>query len=161
MGEVWKALDHSTGAFVALKRLQRDDQEARRFLREAQLLERISHPALVAYVGHGIDKGRPFLTMAWIEGETLADRLEREPLNLTETLAVGQQLAGALSAIHAAHVVHRDLKPANVILRDGRADEADSPGPISSSGPSATWRPSRCDRARPWMAAPTSMRSAA
>ncbi|UJR83947.1 serine/threonine-protein kinase PknK [Sandaracinus amylolyticus] len=124
MGEVWKALDHATGELVALKRLRGTEREHARFEREARLLERVRHPALVAHVAHGLDEGRPYLAMTWVEGESLAARLARAPLSLGETLHVARRIASALAALHAAGAVHRDVKPANVMLPHGRAEDA-------------------------------------
>ncbi|AKF03583.1 serine/threonine-protein kinase [Sandaracinus amylolyticus] len=124
MGEVWKALDHETGSLVALKRLRGTGREQARFEREARLLEQVRHPALVAHVAHGIDDGRPYLAMSWIEGESLAARLARAPLSLGDTLQLARRVASALAALHAVGAVHRDVKPANVMLPHGRAQDA-------------------------------------
>jgi eukaryotic-like serine/threonine-protein kinase len=124
MGEVWKALDTHTGEHVALKRILRTGGDTVRFLRESRLLERVKHPALVAHVAHGNDDGHPFLAMAWVDGESLAARLSREPLSLAEAISLARRLADALGALHEQGIVHRDIKPANVMLPDGDVQRA-------------------------------------
>jgi serine/threonine protein kinase len=92
----------------------------RRFLFEAQVLAQLAHPAIVGYVSHGFtDEGLPYLAMSWIEGETLASRLERGGLEILETMQLGQRLAHALASAHQAGIMHRDLKPSNVMLPGG------------------------------------------
>ncbi|WP_394824560.1 protein kinase domain-containing protein [Pendulispora albinea] len=122
-GVVYRALDERTGAAVALKILRGADEE--RFRVEARALEELSHPAIVGYVAHGISRdGEPYLAMHWVEGESLRDRLERGPLDVAETIALGRRLAQALGAAHAMGLVHRDVQPRNVLLPDKRAAKA-------------------------------------
>ena len=118
MGSVWKAVDQQTGAFVALKLLHgRDPRDAARFVREAQVIAGIAHPGVVRYVADGqLSDSERFLVMEWLEGESLADRLDRARLSLAETLALGRSAADALGALHRHGVVHRDLKPSNLFL---------------------------------------------
>ena len=59
--------------------------------------------------------------MEFVEGESLAERLQRGPLQPAEAIRLGQDLAGALGAAHALGIVHRDVKPANIFLRQGQA----------------------------------------
>lgn len=124
MGEIWRAQDEQTGELVALKRALASGIDQGRFHREAQILARLRHPALVSHVAHGEDAAGSWLAMAWIEGETLAARLERRALPLADTLSVGGRIAGALAALHDAGVVHRDIKPSNIMLADGEPDRA-------------------------------------
>ncbi len=71
------------------------------------------------HVAHGLlADGTPFLVMAWVEGETLEQRLARAGLTIAEAIALGRRLADALAHAHAHGVVHRDVKPGNLILRD-------------------------------------------
>ncbi len=118
MGSVWKAIDQQTGALVALKLLHgRDPRDAARFVREAQVIAGLEHPAIVRFVADGqLSDTERFLVMEWLEGESLADRLDRAPLTLAETLALGRSAADALGALHVHGVVHRDLKPSNIFL---------------------------------------------
>jgi hypothetical protein len=122
MGSVYRALDNSTGRSVALKVLEGtpSPELAYRFNREASLLERFDHPGIVSYVARGLVQGRPYLVMEWLEGEDLSHRLAREPLSLTEALALLRRAAEALAVSHREGVVHRDIKPSNLMLRAGR-----------------------------------------
>jgi serine/threonine-protein kinase len=110
---------------VALKRLAenltRDGDLRKRFLREARLAARLSHPNVVRIFDVGEDDGRPFIAMEYVEGETLAELLARRGrLPAAEVARLGVQACAALSAAHAAGLVHRDVKPQNLILgRDG------------------------------------------
>ncbi len=117
MGEVFRASDLESGAPVAVKVSRQTVADEARFLREAQLLETLSDPGIVAYLGHGrLADGRPFLAMEWLEGESLADRLARAPLPLEEVVPIVRSVARALGAAHRRGVVHRDVKPSNVFL---------------------------------------------
>jgi eukaryotic-like serine/threonine-protein kinase len=106
---------------VALKRLAenlaRDEELRQRFLREARLAARLSHPNVVRVFDVGEDAGRPFIAMEYVEGETLADlvaRRGREPV--AEAATLGVQICAGLAAAHAAGLVHRDVKPQNLLL---------------------------------------------
>jgi serine/threonine-protein kinase len=106
---------------VALKRLAenlaRDEDLRRRFLREARLAARLSHPNVVRVFDVGEDDGRPFIAMEYVEGETLAELLARRGrLPPAEVAKLGVQACAALAAAHAAGLVHRDVKPQNLIL---------------------------------------------
>ncbi|MEZ4295849.1 MAG: serine/threonine-protein kinase [Polyangiaceae bacterium] len=118
MGSVWKAIDQETSAVVALKLLHgRDPRDTARFLREAEIIATLAHPAIVRYVADGksVENDR-YLVMEWLEGESLAERIERERLTLAESLAMIHRAADALGAMHAHQLVHRDLKPSNLFL---------------------------------------------
>jgi serine/threonine-protein kinase len=110
---------------VALKRLAenlaRDEDLRRRFVREARLAARLSHPNVVRIFDVGEDEGRPFIAMEYVEGQTLAELLAgRGPLPAAEVARLGVQACAALAAAHAAGLVHRDVKPQNLILgKDG------------------------------------------
>ena len=124
MGVVYRARDlRADGAIVALKR-HAGGGSRERFLREGAVLEQLTHPAIVRYVAQGVEAdGTLFLVMEWIEGETLKDRLLRQPLTPEEAIAVARRLAEALGAAHALGVVHRDIKPSNIMLRGGSVDD--------------------------------------
>ncbi|MEZ4336934.1 MAG: protein kinase [Sandaracinaceae bacterium] len=120
MGQVYRATDGPGGPPVALKVLREgSDLEGRRFVREAAVLARIEHEAVVGYVAHGVtEAGRLYLAMQWLDGEDLLARLRRQRLTLAETVRLGLRLTSALEALHERGVFHRDLKPANVFLPD-------------------------------------------
>ncbi|WXA98018.1 serine/threonine-protein kinase [Pendulispora brunnea] len=131
MGIVVRAIDRTTQRRIALKVLHgTDDTALRRFAREAEALQRLQHPAIVAYFDHGVTEGgRPYLAMEWIEGESLRMRLERAHadggmLGTREVVELGHRLAGALEAAHARGIIHRDVKPSNVLLVGGDPKQA-------------------------------------
>ncbi|AKT40315.1 serine/threonine-protein kinase PknK [Chondromyces crocatus] len=121
MGAVYRARDRLGDGLVALKVLLDPTRgPAARFSAEAQILAGLRHPGIVGYVAHGITAaGQPWLAMEWIEGEDLAERLERAPLSVHETIALGLMATEALETAHARGVVHRDIKPSNFILEGG------------------------------------------
>jgi serine/threonine protein kinase len=128
MGVVYRALDRKidrkSDAAVALKVLANED-EATRFEREARVLASIRHPGIVRYIAHGqTGAGAFYLAMEWLEGEDLASRLCRGPLDLEETLLLGRRLADTLGAAHALGVIHRDVKPSNIFLTAGDVSSA-------------------------------------
>jgi serine/threonine protein kinase len=130
MGTVYRALDPQLNREVALKLPHfsgpRENQAARlqRFQREAQAAARVRHPHVCPIYDVGEWQGKPFVVMAHIEGESLAQRLARSGGRLPdqEALELVRQVLDALEAIHGHGIVHRDLKPANILLdADGRA----------------------------------------
>jgi tetratricopeptide (TPR) repeat protein len=126
MSTVYRAVDQETKAQVAVKLLGVDGQsDAERFGREVRVHTDVVHPFVVRYLAHGTtEEGEPYLVMEWLEGETLAQRLSRGPLSLSETLAMALQVAVGLRSIHRRGVVHRDIKPSNLFLVSGRCDNA-------------------------------------
>jgi eukaryotic-like serine/threonine-protein kinase len=125
MGEVWRARDTSDGSAVAVKLLRVEAARLRaRFEREAELLARLVHPAVVRHVAHGEDAGELYLAMEWLEGEDLAVRLARGPLTPDECMVLMRRVIQALAAAHELGVIHRDLKPSNVFLPGGRVEDA-------------------------------------
>jgi serine/threonine protein kinase len=125
MGEVYRARDTRLGRDVAIKVLPpafaNDADRLARFEREARVLAALDHPHIGAI--HGIEEsdatsssGAPIkaLVLAFIEGETLADRIARAPLSIREALEYARQIASALEAAHDKSIVHRDLKPGNI-----------------------------------------------
>ena len=106
---------------VALKRLAenlaRDEELRQRFVREARLAARLSHPNVVRVFDVGEDDGRPFIAMEYVEGETLAELVARRGrLPPAEVAELGMQMCSGLAAAHAAGLVHRDVKPQNLLL---------------------------------------------
>ncbi len=125
MGEVYKARDTKLGRDVAIKVLPdlfaADPERLARFEREAKLLASLNHDNIATLYGFGESDSIRFLAMELVEGETLAERLDRGPMELEEALALFCQIALALEAAHEKGVIHRDLKPANVkITEDGK-----------------------------------------
>jgi len=115
MGAVYRAHDQLTGGPVALKLVHahsNSPDESSRFAREAQLLASLRHPGIVSYVAHGITpQGARFLAMEWLDGEDLAQRLQRGSLPLKSALLLLRRVAEALSFAHERGILHRDLKP--------------------------------------------------
>ena len=120
MGEVYKATDTRLNRTVAIKVLPphfADNPEMKqRFDREAQTIAALSHPHICTLHDVGRQGDIDFLVMEYLEGETLAARVERGPLPLDEALDVAIQIADALEKAHQQGVTHRDLKPGNVML---------------------------------------------
>jgi Tol biopolymer transport system component len=120
MGEVYYARDPHLERPVAIKILtaSRDaiPLQLERFQREARAIARITHAHICTIHDVGEMGGVPFLVMELLEGETLAERLERGPLAMDRALIAAGQIAEALEAAHRKGVVHRDLKPSNVML---------------------------------------------
>jgi len=125
MGIVYLAEDTRLNRKVALKFLPpaiaQDPHARARFLREAQAASALDHPNVATIYEIGDWEQQLFIAMAFYEGETLRQRLERGPMPVPEAAAILLQLATGLAAAHHAGIVHRDLKPANVMLtRDGQ-----------------------------------------
>nr|WP_277991520.1 protein kinase [Corallococcus macrosporus] len=120
MGEVYLGEQVSLGRKVAIKVLHHDLHAqagmAERFKREARLLSAVEHPAVVRIVDFGQSGDAACLVMEFVEGQSLHDALQDGPLLAPRALALLQQLAEGLSAIHDKGIIHRDLKPENVLI---------------------------------------------
>jgi serine/threonine protein kinase/Tol biopolymer transport system component len=118
MGEVYRALDTKLKREVAIKSLPeefaRDADRISRFRREGELLASLNHPNIAAIYDLQEANNTRFLVLELVEGETLADRIRRGPIQVDEAIHIARQIAEALEAAHTKNVVHRDLKPANV-----------------------------------------------
>jgi serine/threonine protein kinase len=106
---------------VALKvvttELSQDDVFVRRFRREVQAAQKISHPNVVPVLAHGEEGGLPYLVQRLIPGGSLADRVAvRGKLELPYAVSLLGAAASGIDALHAAGLVHRDIKPANILL---------------------------------------------
>ncbi len=124
-GDLYRAVDATTGASVALRVLRGvSDAVARQSMQDVDKASSVEHPALVAHVAHGIDAGHAFVATEWLTGETLGDRLARGPLSIDETRRLAERLAEALAALHARGFVHGDVNPGNVHLPGGHIAEA-------------------------------------
>ncbi len=120
MGVVYLAEDPKLKRRVALKalpgRLAVDPLRRTLFEREAQLLAALNHPNIATIYTLEEADGLAFLTMEYVPGVTLAERLASCRMSLDETLRVARQIARALEAAHAHGIVHRDLKPMNIMI---------------------------------------------
>jgi Tol biopolymer transport system component/tRNA A-37 threonylcarbamoyl transferase component Bud32 len=120
MGVVYKAEDTKLRRTVALKFLRGDVLESvehkERFLREAQAAAALDHPNICTV--HEIDEaeGKTFLALAFVEGQSVKDKIAERPLKLEEALDIAIQTAQGLQAAHEKGIVHRDIKPANLIV---------------------------------------------
>ena len=123
MGEVYRARDCRLDRSVAIKVITSSRSASRtsreRLQREARAIARLSHPYICTLYDVGEQDGSTFLVMELVEGETLAERLQRGPLSVEQTLAIGVQIGEALDAAHRKDIVHRDLKPENLIFAAG------------------------------------------
>ena len=124
MGEVYLGHDPRLQRRVALKCLTVTEAQSgelhTRILREARAAARLNHPNIAAVYDVLEQDDRTFIVMEYVEGESLAARIAREPMPLDQVRAMGRQLASALVAAHAQGVIHRDLKPANIhVTSDG------------------------------------------
>jgi serine/threonine protein kinase len=131
MAVVYLARDTDLGRPVALKvlaeNLTDDDELRQRFVREARLAARLSHPNVVRVYDAGEQDGRPYIVMECVDGESLAELLRRQGrLDADRVVELGLQACAGLEHAHRAGLVHRDVKPANLLLtRDGTLKVAD------------------------------------
>jgi eukaryotic-like serine/threonine-protein kinase len=129
MGEVYRARDSRLDRDVAIKVLSghfvSSPSLKERFEREARTISQLSHPNICHLYDVGSQDGTDYLVMECLEGETLAQRLERGPLALEEVLRYGAQVADALDKAHQQGVIHRDLKPGNIMLTKSGAKVLD------------------------------------
>lgn len=119
MGVVYRAHDENLRRTVAVKVLPRDDEHPdrrARFLREARAAAAVAHPNIATIFEVGEDRGRVYIAMEFVRGETLRARLVRGPVAVAEALRVGRGVARGMARAHERGIVHRDLKPDNVML---------------------------------------------
>jgi serine/threonine-protein kinase len=130
MGEVYRARDTKLKREVAIKILpqefSRDPARVNRFQREAEVVASLNHPNIAAIYDVQEANDRRFLVLELVEGETLAERVQRGRIPVEEVLDIAKHICEALEAAHEKGVVHRDLKPANVkITPDGKVKVLD------------------------------------
>src|SRR5437867_8398108 len=151
MGEVYLALDTKLDRKVAIKVLRPDSlaegNVKKRLLREAQAAAKLDHPSICAIYDVNEADALTFIVMQYIEGETLAEKMERQPLELSTALAIAEQVAEGLAEAHTHGIVHRDLKPQNLmitprgqlkILDFGLAKQMHSSDSVDFDAPTAT-----------------------
>src|ERR1700674_1426814 len=120
MGEVYRAKDTRLDRMVAVKilpeHLAKTPEAKQRFEREARAVSSLSHAHICALFDVGSQDGLEYLVMEYLEGETLAERLGKGPLEIEEVQRIGMEISEALETAHRQGIVHRDLKPGNVML---------------------------------------------
>ena len=120
MAEVYRARDTKLGRDVAIKVLHHaryvDRGRIDPIHREARVLASLNHPNIAAIYGIEEADGLCGLVLELVEGETLADRIRREPFDIQEALVLVRQIVAGLQAAHAKGIIHRDLKPSNINL---------------------------------------------
>ena len=128
MGAVYSAMHPLIGKRAAIKvissALGTDASAVNRFVQEARSVNQIGHPNIVDVFAFGeLPDGRNYFVMEYLQGESLAERIERTAMPLGDAIEILDQVADALEAAHEKQIVHRDLKPDNVYLaavRGGR-----------------------------------------
>src|SRR5215510_4403719 len=144
MGDVYKARDTRLDRTVAIKiladALAGDPQFRERFEREARTISQLAHAHICTLYDVGQHESSAFLVLEYLEGETLAARLDAlnakgKRLSVDDVLALAIQIADGLAAAHACGIVHRDLKPGNVMLTAGGAKLLDFGLAKQLSGP--------------------------
>jgi Tol biopolymer transport system component/predicted Ser/Thr protein kinase len=125
MGEVYRARDTRLDRTVAIKvlpsHLSSDPELKLRLEREARAISALQHANICTLHDIGTQDGTDYLVMEYLEGQTLAQRLEKGPLPLDQALKIGIEIARALDKAHQQGIIHRDLKPANIMLTKGGA----------------------------------------
>lgn len=123
MGMVYRAQDTRLRRTVVLKflhpHLSTDEDAKQRFMIEAQAASALDHANICTIYEIGeTDEGQLFIVMAFYKGETLKERIEREPLSIEEAVDIAIQIAQGIEQAHEHGIIHRDIKPANLIITD-------------------------------------------
>lgn len=120
MGAVYEVWDKKREKRRAMKFLRTEHihstEAAERFRREGERFRNLSHPHLVRIYGLGRERGQFYIVSEFVDGDTLHERNQTDPLSVMDALKVGEEIADGLAALHEQRIVHRDLKPANVML---------------------------------------------
>jgi WD40 repeat protein/serine/threonine protein kinase len=120
MGVVYKAHQKGLNRFVALKMvlsgIHAGSEEMERFRAEAEAVARLQHPNIVQVYEVGEQDGRPFFSLEYVEGGSLAQRLDGTPQPARASAQLVETLARAIHFAHQRGIIHRDLKPANILL---------------------------------------------
>ena len=120
MGEVYLAEDSRLGRKVALKFLSRefvgDNWAKRQLIKEAQAVAMLDHPNICPVYGYEEDDDYDFIVMQYVEGETLAQLIRNQSLQLDRIVRLAQQIIGAIAEAHAHGIIHRDIKPKNIMV---------------------------------------------
>jgi serine/threonine protein kinase len=122
MGEVYLARDTKLDRIIALKILPAefgsDKDHMRRFIQEARAASALKHPNVAQVYEISECLGINFIAMEYVEGQTLAARIDGHPLEINELVEIGIQVADALDEAHGKGIIHRDIKPANIVLTE-------------------------------------------
>jgi serine/threonine protein kinase len=120
MGEVYRAEDTRLGRAVAVKvlpeEMAEDHERLSRFVREARAASALNHANVAHIYEIGQSDGVHFIAMEYVEGQTLASKINGRPLPIGEIVDIGIQVADALDEAHRKGITHRDIKPANLML---------------------------------------------
>ncbi len=124
MGVVYQASDPNIDRLVAVKVLRHDristETFVKRFLKEAKVIGRLSHPHIVTIYDVGEDQGTVYIAMEYLEGTSLSDLIRDKRLNVVESVETCIQIAETLDYAHRKGVVHRDIKPSNIVVLPDR-----------------------------------------
>lgn len=120
MGEVYEAIDPQLDRKIALKvlppEIARDPGRLQRFLREAKAASSLNHPAVIQIHEIAQDGDAHFISMEYVDGETLEAHLAKGKLEIREAMRIALTIADALQAAHSKGIVHRDIKPSNIMM---------------------------------------------
>ena len=120
MGQVYLATDDVLERQVAIKflpeEMERDPSTRQRFLREAKSAAALDHPFICKVYETGESEEKSFISMEYVEGQTLDEKMKTEPFSLADTLRIALEITEALEKAHKRGIVHRDMKPANIMI---------------------------------------------